>query len=85
MFRLTEDLPFVVNIMPFVGAARALLQVFRSLAAVCSPSIVAFDFGFSDRSFSATLCEKDNPERKPPGGAVSGAGGSLAGQVSRLV
>ena len=49
-----------------VGAARALLQVFRSLAAVCSPSIVAFDFGFSDRSFSATLCEKDNPERKPP-------------------
>ena len=48
-----------------VGAARALLQVFRSLAAVCSPSIVAFDFGFSDRSFSATLCEKDNPERKP--------------------
>ena len=50
-----------------VGAARALLQVFRSLAAVCSPSIVAFDFGFSDRSFSATLCEKDNPERKPPG------------------
>ena len=33
---------------------------------VCSPSIVAFDFGFSDRSFSATLCEKDNPERKPP-------------------
>ena len=41
-----------------VGAARALLQVFRSLAAVCSPSIVAFDFGFSDRSFSATLCEK---------------------------
>ena len=49
-----------------VGAARALLQVFRSLAAVCSPSIVAFDFRFSDRSFSATLCEKDNPERKPP-------------------
>ena len=48
-----------------VGAARALLQVFRSLAAVCSPSIVAFDFGFSDRSFSATLCEKDYPERKP--------------------
>ena len=44
-----------------VGAARALLQVFRSLAAVCSPSIVPFDFGFSDR-----LCEKDNPERKPP-------------------
>ena len=43
-----------------VGAARALLQVFRSLAAVCSPSIVAFDFRFSDRSFSATLCEKDN-------------------------
>ena len=41
-----------------VGAARALLQVFRSLAAVCSPSIVAFDFRFSDRSFSATLCEK---------------------------
>ena len=40
-----------------VGAARALLQVFRSLAAVCSPSIVAFDFRFSDRSFSATLCE----------------------------
>ena len=52
-----------------VGAARALLQVFRSLAAVCSPSTVAFDFGFSERSFSATLCEKDNPERKPPGGA----------------
>ena len=29
---------------------------------MCSPAIVAFDFGFSDRSFSATLCEKDNPE-----------------------
>ena len=54
-----------------VGAARALLQVFRSLAAVCSPSIVAFDFGFSDRSFSATLCEKDNPERKPPAKATT--------------
>ena len=53
-----------------VGAARALLQVFRSLAAVCSPSIVAFDFRFSDRSFSATLCEKDNPERKPPSPCV---------------
>ena len=50
-----------------VGAARALLQVFRSLAAVCSPSIVAFDFGFSDRSFSAPRCaRKNNPERKPP-------------------
>ena len=47
-----------------VGAARALLQVFRSLAAVCSPSIVAFDFGFSDRSFSATLCEKASPGGK---------------------
>ena len=56
-----------------VGAARALLQVFRSLAAVCSPSIVAFDFGFSDRSFSATLCEKDNPERKPPASLLSDA------------
>ena len=49
-----------------VGAARALLQVFRSLAAVCSPSIVAFDFGFSDRSFSATLCEKASPGGKHP-------------------
>ena len=49
-----------------VGAARALLQVFRSLAAQAH-QIVAFDFGFSDQSlFSATLCEKDNPERKPP-------------------
>ena len=47
-----------------VGAARALLQVFRSLAAVCSPSIVAFDFRFSDRSFSATLCEKASPGGK---------------------
>ena len=56
-----------------VGAARALLQVFRSLAAVCSPSIVAFDFGFSDRSFSATLCEKDNPERKPTSWACPAA------------
>ena len=56
-----------------VGAARALLQVFRSLAAVCSPSIVAFDFRFSDRSFSATLCEKDNPERKPTSWACPAA------------
>ena len=46
------------------AAARALLQVFRSLAAVCSPSIVAFDFRFSDRSFSATLCEKASPGGK---------------------
>ena len=50
-----------------VGAARALLQVFRSVLLLCAAhQIVAFDFGFSDRSFSATLCEKDNPERKPP-------------------
>ena len=54
-----------------VGAARALLQVFRSLAAVCSPSIVAFDFRFSDRSFSATLCEKASSWRKtPPSGGA---------------
>ena len=67
-----------------VGAARALLQVFRSLAAVCSPSIVAFDFGFSDRSFSATLCEKDNPERKPPSFSISADASDQPIDVGRI-
>jgi hypothetical protein len=36
---------------------------FSGVLLLCAAhQIVAFDFGFSDRSFSATLCEKDNPE-----------------------